>query len=156
MPVPPLKEIVDKFIEELRGYISTAGAPMGSAVVRKGPQHSIKLGAGQLCAIFVRIESLSTEEPAGSGNTWYRDWKFSVVLGLPDDEADPEGCEDARMDLVQDFGNFMQQLDVRSLFGGVKVGRMEEGQFQMAAMKDDRDIWRVFIVPVVYRTLVSG
>jgi len=158
MPRKTLVEIIDEFVDRTRDYIANdAVSPLADCIVRKGPQHGVRLGSGDAGAIFVRWNALAGEDPAGSGNAWFRNWTLSIIAGIPNDETDPETCEETRLELAEQLCEFLHRRDVRALFGQVKVGQMLDGRFVMMAMKDpDEDIWRVFETGYQYRTLRSG
>ena len=152
--VPP-KTVLDTFVDALRDW---EGEPLASCVFRRGPQYGIKLTAAQPCACIVAVRRMvGGEEAAGSGNNFRHTWELAVLLLVRDDPDDPEGAEDMRLDLVEEFGQFMALMDTRTMFDGAKIGRISMCEFGFGQyFENDDTIYRYAEVSVEYRTLRSG
>lgn len=149
------KTVLNTFLTNLRAW---TGEPLASCVFRKGPQYGLKLTSAQTCACIVALRELvGGEESAGSGNNFYHSWAFAVVLLVRDDNTAPETIEDLRLDLIEQFGQFMADIDTRSMFGGAKRGHISSCRLGMGQyFPNDDTIYRYAEITVEYRTLRSG
>jgi hypothetical protein len=149
------KTVLNTFLAKVRAW---PGEPLKSCVFRKGPQKALTLGASEDCACIIALNSLlGGEESAGSANNFYHSWQFAVALLVRDDEADPEAAEDLRLDLIEQFSQFMADIETRSMFGGAKRGRITECQLGYGQYFEDSDvIYRYAELGIEYRTLRSG
>lgn len=148
------KAILNEYLAQLRAWTTE---PLKSCVFRKGPQRVIKLAGTEtgFCIVALR-ELVGGEDSAGSGNNWWHNWQFAVLLAVPDDEEDPEASEDARLDLIEQFGQFQHQIAARTLFGGAKVGRISSCTLGIGAyFENTTQVFRYAEITVDYRTLRS-
>jgi len=162
-----LQTIVDDYLAALRAWGAVAGreaSPLrsvndgGGCVFRKGEQHGIALTGAETGIVFVRLGPMEGgEKSAGSGNNFWRTWVLQVDLLVPDDETDPSGTEDARIGLIDEFGEFMGSIETRTLFGNAKVGHISKAEPQICTLTEGaKQIFRGWACEVSYRTLKSG
>jgi hypothetical protein len=146
------KTIIDTFVERLRAH---TGEPLASCTFRKGPQVALNMGTAP-CACIVALQRLEGgEESRGSGNNWMHTWRIAVWLGTPDSETSPEAAEDRRLDLIDEFGEFM--MHGRTLFGGAKVGRIASCDLGMGQyFAADDTVYRYAECTVEYQTIRSA
>jgi len=145
------KTIIDDYLTALRAW---TGEPLASCVFRKGPQRTLRLSDSEETICIVALHSLEGgEQSAGSGNNWWHNWNFAVLLMVKDDEEDPEASEDARLDLIEQFGQFQQQLTVRTL-DGAKVGHITECTLGIGEyFENTTQVFRYAEIVVTYKTL---
>ncbi len=145
------KDFVDAFLTALR---ADTGTMLSTAIFRKGPQRALRLAGTETAIVFVAVSGMEGgEQSAGSGNNWWHEWRLECTLMVPDDEADPEGAEDARLDLLDEFGEF---LHANRTIGGAKVGHMSSAELQFGTLfENTTQVFRAARVVVTYRTLRS-
>ena len=147
------KTILNNYLAALRAW---EGEPLASCVFRKGPQRTIRMSAAQDTICIVALRALEGGEvSAGSGNNWWHDWSFAVLLMVKDDETDPEASEDTRLDLIEQFGQCQHQMAVRTM-EGAKVGHITActlgiGQY----FENTTQVFRYAEIVVTYKTLRS-
>jgi hypothetical protein len=131
---------------------------LSGAIHRKGPQNSVRLPSdGNGCVVFTQMEGLAEgERSAGSGNHWWHDWEFKVVLCVEDaPDGDLSGCEtaeDTRLDLAAQYLDWIHEN--RNLFGTAKVGRVTELKFAMIELPGDPvQRFRGVVTTLAYKTL---
>ena len=152
MPYTTPKDVLTAFLTLLRAWPTE---PLKSAVFRKGPQHSVSLTGAETALVMVGLANLEGgERSAGVGNNWWHNWNIAVILLVPDDEADPEGTEDTRLDLIEEFGKFLHAN--RSVGGTTLVGEMTACElFAEQFFANTKQVFRGAHITVQYRTLRS-
>lgn len=150
--IPP-KTVITTMMTSLRAW---PDEPLASCVFRRGPQRALKTTIAQKCACIIELAGMPDgEQSKGSGNNWWHNWAIKVLLMVKDDEADPEGAEDMRLDLLEEFLQWLQSN--RSLLDNAKVGKVTGLDLGLLAFaENERQVWRYADVTLDYRTLRSG
>jgi len=153
MPYVTPKTILTNYLTALRAW---AGAPLAACVFRKGPQRTLTLSAAQDTICIVALRALEGgEESAGSGNNWWHNWSFAVLLMVKDDPEDPEASEDARLDLIEQFGQCQHQMSMRTM-AGAKVGHISSCTLGIGEyFENSTQVFRYAEIVVTYKTLRS-
>ena len=145
------KELIDAYLTALRAW---AVEPLASCVFRRGPQRTISMSAAQDTIGIVAFQGLD-EESAGSSNKWWTNPRLAVLLMVKDDEEDPDASEDTRLDLIEQFGQFQNQMTVRTL-DGAKVGHITACTFGIGEyFENTTQVFRYAEIVVTYKTLRS-
>lgn len=148
------KTILNTFLTKLRACETD---PLTDCVFRKGPQVGLNLGAAPSGCIVALRRLADGEQSTGSGNHWWHSWELAVWLGAPDSETAPETAEDLRLDLIDAFTTFMNEIETRTMFEGAKIGRITTCELGMGQyFPADDTIYRYAELTVQYRTLRSG
>jgi len=147
------KAILNNYLAALRAW---EGEPLASCIFRKGPQRTVNTTAVEDTICVVALKSLEGGEvSAGSGNNWWHDWAFAVLLMVKDDEAHPGTSEDTRLDLIEQFGQCQQQMSVRTL-DGAKVGKITACNLGIGEyFENSTQVFRYAEIVVTYKTLRS-
>lgn len=151
------KMILDKVLASLRAW---TGEPLASATFRKGSQRSVRLADGDSGIVIVALEELTGgEQSAGVGNHWWENWSVLIHLAVPDDEDDPEGAEDTRLDMLHQVGLWMQAN--RTLFdteteAASKRARIASARLHFGPLLEaEEQLWRQVFVSCEWGTLRS-
>jgi len=145
------QELIDAYLVAIRAW---EGEPLASCVFRRGPQRTLSMSAAQETIGIVAFRALD-EESAGSSNKWWTNQSLAVLLMVKDDEADPEASEDTRLNLIEEFGQFQQQLTVRTL-DGAKVGHITSCTLGIGEyFENTTQVFRYAEIVVTYKTLRS-
>jgi len=150
MAYVPVKEVVDDLMELMRAW---EGFTEASVVFRKGPVRALRTSETPRPVIILTCLGLPAgEEGAGIGNHWWHNWQLQVSLLVPDDIDDPEGAEDLRYDLLEEFMDFVHEN--RTLLTSYKVGRVASVEFLFSTLTDDgQQVYRACRIVLGYKTL---
>ena len=152
------KTILNMLLTALRAW---TGAPLATCAFRKGPQRAARLGTAT-ALVIVGLEELEGGEqsPPGGMNHWWENWAVAIRIAVPDDEDDPEGTEDTRLDLVDQIGQFIHAT--RTLYDAETGAASKRGRITSCTLwagggifDDDQQVYRGADVRVVYGTLRS-
>lgn len=155
--VPP-KDVIDGLLDALRALstgVLACPAKGGTCVYRKGPQRSVALAGTETAVVFVALAEMSSgEQSAGSANNWTHEWDVKLLCCVPDDETDPEGSEDARLDLIDAVLDFVH--DNRTLAGAARVVRVGNVKCLIGELfANDPQVFRMADITLTYRTAKS-
>lgn len=146
------KDFRDAVLTAARAY---DWSTVGTVVWRVGPIRAIRLDGTEAAIGIIEVAGIPEgERSAGSGNHWWHDWDLTVHLLVPDDEADPVAAEDARLDLLELFGQLVHAN--RDIGPGAKVTRLGNVELQVGTLFANSDqIFRAAKLTLTYKTLRS-
>lgn len=131
------------------------GEPLKSAVFRVGPVRSVRLTGSEPALVIVSFMGLEGgERSAGSGNHWFQNPAFEVLLAVPDDEEDPETTDTNLLALLKEWCLLLQTI--RSL-GGARVVHMRAAPVLVLPLfENSTQIFRAIPVDLQYQTMRGG
>jgi len=100
-----LKVIVQAICD---GLAAVTSEPLASCGVRYGPQHSFRLGSGEVALVVVEHCEWDPGGLVHSGNAWTEWPRFRVTIYVPEDEGEGSATEDLRLDLIDDVLAWLQ------------------------------------------------
>lgn len=144
-------DVVNAIIELLR---DEAEAPLSAALIRRGPQRSLRLGE-RTCAVLVGLQRMAGgERSAGSGNNWWHVWQVNVTLLVPDNHLDPQAAEALREALLEQVLDLLH--DNRAPALGVRRWNAVSAEcFVGRVFENDQQIYRGVEIITEYQTLQS-
>ena len=146
-----VKDVVDNILTSLR---ADTGTTLATATFRKGPIRAIRQSGTTPIVIVSTVGMPAGEVGAAAGNNWWHNWQLQFSLLVPDDPNDPEGSEDARYDLLDDFMAWIHSH--RTLLDRAKVGRAVTVEFVIGTLFDDsQQVYRGVKVLLEYKQLQS-
>ncbi len=136
----------------LAGLRAWTTEPLKSAVCRVGPLRSVRLAGTEPALVIVSFTGLEGgERSAGSGNNWYQEPSFEVLLAVPDDEDDPETADSTLLALLKEWCLFLQAN--RSLAGTRVVHMQAAPVFVGALFENSSQVFRLIPVDLRYQTV---
>jgi hypothetical protein len=129
--------------------------PLKSAVFRVGPVRSVRLAGTEPALVIVSFTGLEGgERSAGSGNNWFINPSFEVLLAVPDDEDDPETTDTNLLALLDEFGSCIHAN--RSIASCRVVHFTSAPVFIGALFENVTQVFRMVPVDLRYQTLKGG
>jgi len=129
--------------------------PLKSAIFRVGPVQSVRLDGTEDALVIVSFTGLEGgERSAGSGNNWFHNPGFEVLLAVPDDEDDPETADTNLLALLDEFGLCIHAN--RSIASCRVVHFVAAPVFIGCLFENSTQVFRLIPVDLRYQTLRGG
>jgi hypothetical protein len=129
--------------------------PLKSAVFRIGPCRSVRLAGTEDALVIVSFMGLEGgERSAGSGNNWFHNPAFEVLLAVPDDEDDPETTDTNLLALLDEFGSCIHAN--RSIASCRVVHFVAAPVLILPLFENTQQVFRAIPVDLRYQTLKGG